>query len=194
MEKVKVTREQADAVERLRGHHRSEMEKFKKEPYIFADWLKPLHELSVDEIDRACYEGYEIKPEFKIGDWVYVDWINKSAEKHVFKVTKLLEGKYVAIDADYVNKIPPLNIVRHATPEEIATEKTRRWWAKHDREVWELKREDVFVSDTKQAYTVKEVSDGRVRTHESARTFNVEMMGQCHKIACFAEDRKDIKK
>lgn len=148
IEKIKLTQAQADGIER----YKQEMVKslkmqfkngFEKTPY---EWAKPLVELGAEQILDAVQNGYEVKPKFKVGDWVHVSWSNGGASVH--KVLKIgvrsiggdLNG--IAIDAEG-NPKPPLSIVRHATAEEIAHEKEQRLWKSIGREVGEFKADEI---------------------------------------------------
>lgn len=119
MKKVKVTRGQAEAIE---------------------EFQKTVHELgiSLDELKVIFESGYEVKPEFKVGDWVYDMQCNKVACVD----RRGVDDIRVWVDDEDFNFFAIVNI-RHATPEEIQQEKERRFWKKHGRDVWELKRGDI---------------------------------------------------
>src|SRR5699024_5125782 len=85
---------------------------------------------------------------------------------------------------------------RHATPDEIAKEKQRRWWAKHGRDVWELKNGDllntgngilVYDSTYLGEYKFKRTDSGRL-----VASANISYAQRNYQLACFAEDRKDL--
>src|SRR5699024_8891965 len=82
--------------------------------------------------------------------------------------------------------------LRHATPEEIAKEKQRRWWAKHGREVWELRENDILYYDD-EFKEVEEVSEIGAIMLSSERVYTpIETIKNKYSVACFAEDRKDL--
>src|SRR5699024_10060185 len=83
--------------------------------------------------------------------------------------------------------------LRHATPEEIAKEKQSRWWAKHGRDVWELRENDLLYYDD-DFKEVEEVTEFGVIMLSSERVyFPIKTIKSKYSIACFAEDRKDVK-
>src|SRR5699024_1047502 len=99
-----------------------------------------LNALSTDEFIRALYIGYEVEETYEVGDWVYVE-APKEGLPNVYQVMNA--DKYsVNLDRLYGNF--KNSKLRHATPEEIAEEKQRRWWAKHGRNVWELREGDLL--------------------------------------------------
>lgn len=80
----------------------------------------PLHDWSASKVAKALYKGYEVEPQYKVGDWIYS--INSRAV-----------GKVVRVGNDFVEidnaEGATFNYIRHATPEEIQAEKDRRKWA-----------------------------------------------------------------
>ena len=203
MEKVKLTREQAEAIEWLRKvHHDSEIvarnavlrERGEKEDSRH----RKLFKIGLHELIKALYIGYEVKETFEVGDWVKVNWRDKKPSIH--KVRRV-NNTFAIIDGEQANTEPPIRIIEHATPEEIAEEKQRRWWARHGREVWELKGLDILINEkTGKMYEVDILKDETIRLwkigvdgafasdYKSAKEIskNVE-------VFCFAEDRKDVK-
>lgn len=185
MEKVKLTREQAEEIEiRNKGFAKEETIK----NHIFGwSYIECLNELTLDEMIRALYIGYEIEETFKVGDWVFDrESVYKIISKH---------------HADDLNKGMYLK-ARHATPEEIEEEKQCRWWAKHGRKVWELRQSDVLVnkSNGKDWIVISEIN--KVSDCKNYRVFpfltgefeimHLETIKRHFQIVCFAEDRKDV--
>ena len=157
MKKAKVTREQAEAIEKFQ---------------------KTVHELgiSLDELKVIFESGYEVKPEFKVGDWVYDIQCNKVARIDHRGVDDIR----VWVDDEDYNFFAIVNI-RHATPEEIEEEKERRWWKKHGREFRQLKQNDLII-DTR---------TGEVFSLSSIGVRNG--FNKFYKVICFAENRLDVK-
>lgn len=199
-DKVKITQEQADAIEREVGgggdretpveihvngwkHHENQC----------------LNNLSLEEFVRALYIGYEVEPEFRDDEWVFlVDgtitrilYVRDDEIMPYPSGIKFSHGK--GGDCWYAYS----DIKRHATPEEIAKEKTRRWWEKHGREPWELKPGDVLrkicSSFDFEALEVESV-DAEYITLADCRQINYKTtnMKINYKVICFAEDRKDV--
>lgn len=194
MEKVKLTQEQADTIERLKKHHRYEIERFKRNPNHFADWLLPIKDIDIEHIEHACREGYEVEPEFKEGNWVtHEDGI-------VSKVTSIDERDIITTDyrlnnggSKYMNTFA--KYFRHATPKEVAKEQERRWWEKHGRDPWEMKRGDLILHDGDLLFVNKTDFDDYFALEASNYHLNTRLseyhVRQC-KVICFAEDRKDV--
>ena len=195
-EKVKLTRPQAAAIERIK----SNSVQFNIEKHESKSWrdLSGLNDLSTEELALALFIGYEIKEEFKVGDWVIHDI------KKIGKVKKINDD-VITIDVElgytrnngelaYVNTLA--RYFRHATPEEIAKEKERRWWTKHNRKPWELKMGDVLIyeeslSELPEVIEIVEVADDRVYFNDG----DIEYMSDInlgYKVVCFAENRLDL--
>lgn len=195
-EKVKLTRPQAAAIERIK----SNSVQFNIEKHESKSWrdLSGLNDLSTEELALALFIGYEIKEEFKVGDWVIHD------NKTIGKVKKIVND-VITIDVElgylrdngeiaYVNTLA--RYFRHATPEEIAEEKERRWWTKHSRKPWELKVGDVLIYgdatlETSEIVEITRVADDRIYFNDG----NMEYMCDInlgYKIVCFAENRLDL--
>lgn len=174
MEKVKITHEQADAIEKIKSG--------------------ALMDVPLDNLIKAMIIGYEIEPEFKVGDWVvtkdgyigeieYINEVDKWANIGYSKDTKE-RGVCLA-------KTFKLNdIERHATIEETEQEKERRFWVRHNRDVWELRQGDV-LSKKRGSYTVWEIHEDRVIFNEFGITKTWEELKSEFKVTCFAENRLD---
>lgn len=177
VEKVKITQEQANAIERIKDKdYAINVLVAGKRPD------NPLCELEVSELAKAFYIGYEVEPEFKVGDWAY--------NKQTNRVFQVIDGL-----SENMNNEANREHLRHATDEEISKEKERRWWAKHGRGVWELKKNDVIFN---QSYV-----DWYPDIIKNTNKYNVELLDgnfiprklvmRDYKVVCFADDRKDLK-
>lgn len=189
MEKVKVTQEQADAIEWQKEEARRAHERFKRNHQCDLDeQLYTLLELSTEDYMKASFTvGYEVEPEFKVGDWVtYKYW------GLVGKVYSLNGG--VVLDNRKTSALNPTDF-RHSTPEEIAEEKQHRWWAKQGRDVWELKRDDLLMNRGGTIFEVENVTEKEIELwtiHKPiGKQFLLEYIKRNFKVICFAEDRKD---
>ena len=119
MEKVKINQEQADKIwgwEMHTGGKSRLLELHAKN--LLAD-SKCLQSLSLDELARALYVGYEVEveelePQFEVGDWVINAYNNR-----IFQ----LEQSEVK---DFFELLPTLKHIRHATESEIAGEEKSR--------------------------------------------------------------------
>ena len=139
--KVKITQEQADAIERLKEGQREDFQKFfKDDKDSLVSWAVPLSDLTEDEYMSVLYDGYEIEPEYKTGEWVRY-WKNDCVTA-IGKITYIdYEKGLVQFDnTTFTKEIH--DVTGYATPEEIKTEKERRLWKSIGREVGEFKETD----------------------------------------------------
>lgn len=203
MVKVKITQEQADAVERFKTEQYKSLKKEKEYPSSrFVEWALPLFELDADDIHDALYIGYEVEPEFKAGDWVvYKSNIHKMPiVRKVVEINQHISG--VTLDRELI--IAPLNELRHATESEISEEKERRFFAKHGRKPWELKGKDL-IADTMDGLLeiIKETDSRNGYWAYSFFGHNNYVIGKAEllvggltgrfEVACFSENRLDRK-
>jgi hypothetical protein len=178
-EKVKVTVKQKEAIDRLNEYQLEQIKDFKKNPEKYADWVSPLNELPEKKIIDALYIGYEVEPEFLIGDTV----INKETG-----IIEKVDGYMTTILERYSDKY------RHATPSEIAEEKERRFFARHGRKPWELREGDV-LQDKEDGYTatISFVSKSNEVHFEDEISYHLSSIKKYCKVVCFAESRLDVK-
>src|SRR5699024_2384716 len=133
MEKVKLTQEQAWMIENHRGAFESLMRK-----HHMKGLPTYIDELTTQQVVDAYFGGYEVEKTFKVADWV----VHENG-KLIGQVTRIYEDELEVkrLGDRYIwNK----KYVRHATPEEIEEEKQRRRWARHGRDVWQLKKCDLL--------------------------------------------------
>lgn len=188
MEKVKLTQEQAREIERIKNY-------FNRHEYItkFVETNGVSDsEFHIEELVRALYIGYEVEPEFKVGDYV----VNGGG-----KVVEILEDKgdsfivgWIANGKMFKESTFKHSILRHAIPEEVSKEKQRRWWSKHNRGLWELREGDVLKADDG-GYPIEvcEVFDSRnVRLTGVIPYVKINELKEGYRVTCFAEDRKDL--
>lgn len=179
MEKVKITQRQANAIEWQKEEARRAHERFKRNHQCDLDeQLYTLLELSTEKYMKALYIGYEVEPEFKVGDWIY--------GKYTRSVHQVDENNVL----DELNKAHDL--IRHATPEEIEQEKERKWWKSHGRDVWELKEGDLLKNSFGFIREVQGINEsGEYVTLPNFTPFSKKEIRHYFTIACFAEDRLD---
>ena len=181
MEKVKLTKLQAEAIEIIKtdtksgwtyGNLKTQNEKtWKDEPFA------SLNKLSFSDFLDALHVGYEVEEEYR-GD----EWVVNTANGKVANIERVAPDRVWVDDenARYFMK----SALRHATPEEIKAEQERRVWKSIGREVGELKFGDKYVTTFDANRTIvcsvsKEMfldilSDGEVRVFypiESAISF-----------------------
>lgn len=187
MEKQILTREQAEALNEI-----FEKAAFTKDElidlYAETGLYRSLRELSVSELAKALYIGYEVEPEFKVGDWVY----NEKAGTVARVGERYDGGEWVWVD-DEEFTFYSVNDTRHATPEEIEKEKERRWWAKHGRDVWELRKGDLLLDNYLKVVEVTAINDSKTGISVNGHShYGMSHIKELYKIVCFAEDRKDV--
>lgn len=148
VEKVKLTREQVDAIEKYKsqGHNLAVFVAHGKTG--FHGELEPLRTLSIDEMGRLLYEpdSYEVEPEYKVGDWIVFESVIK--DLLIGRVEKVSKTN---VDTDYIGSNGykqnfSIGGIRHASYEEVRVEKERRVWAKTGREVGEFRDGDFVIN------------------------------------------------
>lgn len=191
MKKVKLTKEQAKAIEKIKANQLEQIERLLANPddYGIFEWSKVLLKLSPEEYYDALFEGYEIEETFNVRD--YVTRIDNGQVIKVIGVNR--EEKYVY---ESLSSMHMFKDIRHATPEEIAKEKERRWWANHGREVWEI-REDDLLEYLGNVYIVDCFDSEAIWFRRNKYSYSdyselVSFVRKHFKVVCFAEDRKDV--
>lgn len=184
MEKVKVTQAQADLIKSIKDtDYAINIHELNKRPD------SPLQELTTAELARALYVGYEVEPQFKVGDWIHDNITNRVAEID----ERGYDGELAWVDDEFHNFFTDF---RHATLDEIEEEKERRWWEKHGRDVWELKKGDVIGINIKTITINEVIEDGYIAYFDGLggdRIYSIDSLKSGgYKIICFAEDRKDV--
>ena len=157
MEKVKLTQEQAKAIKRW--VNKEQLIIAKASGLLEHSIDESIAELTMEQLVKALYIGYEVEPEFKKGDYVMVKWKNREKEEF-YRVVSI--DPWGSIHIETLDGSPNSSgheNTRHATPEEIAAEKERRWWKKHGRDVWELRKGDVLYDSIEEEALVFEKYD-----------------------------------
>lgn len=202
MDKPVLTKEQAEAIE----HALQEVDEYKGNPdkllrhasmknVYFRNELHPLDSIDTVNLAKALYIGYEVKPEFKVGDWVtYKDGSNFNGY-YKSKVEQITSVR--ARDAFYNNDccVTGIDKIRHATPEEIKQEKERRFFARNGRDPWELQDHDLLIAnDGGYPVVVNQVfPNGYVLFGGGAKFVDLEDVKENYQVACFSRDRLDVK-
>src|SRR5690625_1070106 len=111
-DKVKLTREQAKVIESKMAFRHMSI-KYHVMNNWDTDYERCLNNLTLDELIRAFYIGYEVEETFEVGDWVH-----NNVTGRVAKIDDRGYDEEVAwVDDDKVNFFTQF---RHATTEEIA--------------------------------------------------------------------------
>lgn len=150
----------------------------------------------------ALRSGYEIKPEFKVGDWVVtlsgyigeIEFINKQENWANIGWTRETEKRGVCLAKTF--KLT--EIERHARTEEIMQEKERRWWKLSHRDVWQLAQGDILIEkDNRHTCEVKfveahdETGTLLVNGIEDEFVDSVTILKNKYEVFCFVHDRRD---
>lgn len=180
MDKVRVTQEQADWLERF------ELSQTQIDYYIDIHPLNkrpdsPVTDWTTSKLARALYIGYEVESEYKVGE--YIRDINLGITQQVTK--GMLR---------YLNKgSRPKDTVRYATPEEITEEKESRWWMDLGRGVNEYREGDLVRTGTSRFVEVLIVYDSfNLGVGNGFDIFDITVDGVID-LMCLGEDRKDVK-
>lgn len=189
-EKVKLTQEQADWIEKYtltqeQVDYMIDIQPHRKRPD------SPIVDWSVSKLAKALYTGYEVEPEYGIDCWVLYE--NEQCQDVVTKIIDIQYGNN-RVQFDSISDWQHIkSIQRHATPEEIAKEKERRWWAKHGREPWELKEDDVLTrNDDGFPWFVGKKRDSLPGYYLDGEHFNLEDIRNNYRVIVFVHDRKDV--
>lgn len=196
MKKVKLTREQADALKLAIADYGTDNVMDDHDTDNWRGRLEPLNDLPHSELARALYVGYEIVPKFKVGDWITFD--KKYGEPEIVRIEALSFQDYWQEECAHWGggKCLPLTKIRHATESEITEEKQRIWWLKNDRGVWELKQGDIIMGPGRVLYEI--TADPKSHacgcyTGNDERDFDIiELKNENYSVVCFVEDRKDV--
>ncbi len=194
MSKVILTQEQARMFENHKDAVKTLLQK-----RVCDNCPTSIDDIPIDDVVKAIVYGYEVEPEFKVGDWV----VTKSGHIGEIEFINKVEGWVNIGDINDTKergvclaKTFNLNeIERHLTPSEIAEEKERRWWVEHDRKPWELRERDILTfkeSDT--TFNVTKV-DGHIIMLEGRGfvKYDIKQIKKTFTVACFAENRLDVK-
>lgn len=150
--KVKLTREQADAIVQHQEATSNDIAILLDSHADGNPWCgkyEPFNGLSQADMARALLIGYEVEETFKRNNWV-VDKINNNTSQILE-----IKGGLAILDDDKVwlyweangeelARKRNFSELRHATPEEIKAEKERRAWAKIGRKVNEFRVGDAY--------------------------------------------------
>jgi hypothetical protein len=149
MERVKLTPEQAEVLERLKESHSKVV--LVRSHYVGTNWYlhqtkgTGLDRLDLDTFIRALYIGYEIEKPFKVGDWVKYTSFNRTFYGQIEKINEFGSAEAHWSDGKYGGM--PLPRLESMTPEEITAEKERRKWAAIGRKVGEYKTNDIVYHE-----------------------------------------------
>lgn len=203
MGKVKLTKEQAIAIESLTSKKYIDV-KFHLTNKWTSPIFKPLNELSGDDFIKALYVGYEVEPEYKSGDYV----VNHHGTIGRIDIVEddIYHGIWFNNAKDPLMWCKKSYFQRHATKKEVEEAKKIEWWSKHNRDVWELKKGDLIKNKDNSIYEVFFINpDNTVILEQSgnwieSKLGNYQEKVSAHKkdlrknwkVVCFAEDRQDV--
>lgn len=189
-DKVMVTQDQADAIDDLLNDSLlwdadQILERHTNGSMWFERNNRCLNGLSVPEMAKALYVGYEVEPEYKEKDWITVFHEN-GTWKCTARITSI-DNEYLTVDVPNIhNKELLINldgwdVVRHSTESEIAEEKERRKFASVGREPGEIREGDIVINN----------DHGHPAIVTDIQKF-IEHVDK-YTIACFVDHREDVK-
>src|SRR5690625_4793528 len=188
MSKVKLTQEQAEEIKKIEDiDYAINVLSLNKRPD------NHLAKLTIAEIAKALYIGYEVEPEFKVDDWV----VSTLLDGYVGQIEEIIEIEGVTGDPKRIKVGSVLHYpdsLRHATPAEIAEEKERIFWKKIGREVNQYKKADlVTVEGWEGVYEVTDYHGNNdwLVTGDFASTENL-VGSEALKLVCPVENRLDV--
>ena len=184
-EKVVLTKEQAEAIERWENG--TQLLKAAVVGLLNHGADEPIAEMPTETLAKAIYIGYEVEPELKVGDFVDIG---------LFGVSKIAEVTGVKGDAIAINGSDEYNefkINRVLTDKEKQEEKQRRWWRKHSRDVWELRKGDILRRRKgKLVEYVAKAEGENVWLEYQCVSDSLDYIKENFYVACFAENRLDV--
>lgn len=197
MSKVKITQEQINRIESHLNTISTQESLLKL--HATSGWEQNknlcLNDLSLHDMARILYEpnSYEVEPKFKADDWVFI--ANEGMHnrgKFIGQVVSVNENnKSIKLDNGW-SIVAHSKHLRHATPEEIATEKQCRFFDRNGRGVWELKQNDVLSGYKLSSSTVYGTNEKGVQFSELSIFKTWEDIQKNYKVVCFAEGRLDV--
>ena len=131
---------------------------------------------------------YVVEQPFQVGDWVYHK-TSTLRNEYVGRLTNITSNNSGWIDRSYKNGnqvSAKMKELRHATPEEIAQEKKRRFWAELGREVDEYKIGDIVAKNG----NIQEIS-GVLRDGWKIQTYSLPVYNGELTLICPVERRMD---
>ena len=148
-------------------------------------------------LTKALVLGYEVEPEFKVGDKVIFKYMKKICIfGEIVELNQKLGVLYAKVnDPEYpVPQEVQASSLKHATPEEIEIEKERRFWLRNGRAVWELRKNDVLIAEDGEYVVVVEMvlANGNVIFVGGVVPTQADDVREGYKVLCFAENRLDI--
>ena len=130
MGKVVITQEQADRIWGWKWHTGGKSKLLELHAKNLLADSKCLQSLSLDELARALYVGYEVAEEFEQGEWVVVTFeLHTTIYGKTKKITDVNKSCSVGDDIYFEldgKGVVYQNEIRHATESEIAEEEKRR--------------------------------------------------------------------
>lgn len=168
IKKVKITQEQANAIECLKE---SEPEYWTDEKIIAIHSLSPkgwtgnsenLKNMPLLLLVDALRIGYDIKPTFKVGDWIVrLDGGDFLVGRNMVQVLEVTEQGKLRYNMLYQIDC---RLARLATEDEV---NEMKFWSGMNREVKEFRIGDAFVSSSGYMYRI--VSDDSIETADAMK-------------------------
>ncbi len=152
--KIKLTQEQADAIEILKENQRKDFKTwFKDNPNSLVTWAEPLAVLTADEYMGALYDGYEVEAKLEVGDWAKAT--HEKLGTFIGKITKInythsgVKIAWASWNTNHGQSAIDFEELEKCTSEEVRKTKEQRLW-NHQirRKVGEIKEGDIGEVNT----------------------------------------------
>lgn len=132
-EKPIITKEQAEIIEEMK---RTGIPVTWESNGWYVKRDRRLNNFHFKKFIHAICNGYEVEPEFGVGDWVVYksNFHDDPIIRKVIKINEHIGG--ATLDRESI--VAPFDLIRHATPSEIVAEKERRTDEKLDRIIQDL--------------------------------------------------------
>lgn len=193
MKKVIITPQQAKAIELIETN---ELLTHEETVYAHAHthqhnpWrgeYAPLNSMNMLTLVDALRIGYEIRPNFEIGDLV------KFAKSTTGKVYKVTGNRGGLIFLEHNLNAPERNLQHLTDKEKVEYE----WWDSRGREVWELKKGDILEFFGDLLIVDDFIFDQvillmRYESSENSYAQELDYVKENYMPVCFAEDRQDL--
>jgi hypothetical protein len=195
-EKVRITQEQATAIEYLRDtkfHDEGIIASHAKRPMGWeANYTESLNGLPLLTLVDALRIGFEVEEEYKVGDWKKV--VLPNGKWAIGQIDTLafddILFNYLDENTEWQRVRQPGKASVNPTPEEIKAEQERRVWEKIGRKPEEFRKGDAYEYNNGQIFTVDVY--GRIETVRAAyRTGQLKGFYPAESFISFKEGESD---
>lgn len=198
MRKVKLNKMQANAVDKLREEWKyCKIVKSHAHGIKWINEYNSLNTVSLDDLIKAIYVGYEKMVEAREGDWVITEGYSSLYDGKVLRINLVTKDGACYFDG---SEHPSHNffmehIKRKATELEIQEEKERVKWCEEGRGYWELRNGDLLIDEFNVVSEVIKIVGKRIifLRLEGNNMYSQHIKGVkiTKRVLCFQENRFD---